>query len=254
LTSDHFYVEKGRITGDRLILEGREHHHLGRVARCRPGDVVWLFDESGMTYRARVEEIGPEKTNLSILERVRAEVRGTEIKLGQSLIKAKGMDLLVREATELGIAALFPVVAARSVVKVGERADKKVERWCAIAREASKQSKSCLVPRVFPPRPLSEFLTDIDAAVKIVLSENHGRPLREVVLAAEGELPADVVLLVGPEGGWTPAEEKKIRGCGYEAVSLGRSILRAETAALSAVAILSHFWKRYYVSQRAESR
>ena len=242
MTSNHFFIEKKRISGNLLILEGREHHHLSRVARCRSGEVIWLFDESGMKYKAKVGWIGPEATNLTVLERVRPEARRTEISLGQALIKAKGMDLLIQKATELGIAALFPIVAARSVVKVGEGGEKKAERWITIAREASKQSKSCLVPRISPPQPLDEFLRKFDAAVKIVLSENQGRPLREIVRLTGNEPPPDALILVGPEGGWTPGEEKRIRGCGYEAVSLGRSILRAETAALSAVAIVSHFW------------
>lgn len=244
MTSDHFYIARSRIDGDRLILEGREHHHLSRVSRCRSGDVIWLFDELGMRYKARVGEVGSEATTLAILERVRTEVRRTGIQLGQALLKAKGMDLLVQKATELGVAAVVPFVAARSVVKIGERGEKKAERWTRIAREASKQSKSCLVPRIFPPQPLEEFLRNFDAPVKIVLSENHGRPLREIVRSAESEPPEVALLLVGPEGGWTATEEKKIIGCGYEPVTLGRSILRAETAAMAAVSILSHFWNQ----------
>jgi 16S rRNA (uracil1498-N3)-methyltransferase len=130
------------------------------------------------------------------------------------------------------------------VVKLEDRSAKKVQRWSQIAREASKQCRSGLVPVILAPHPLEDFLREWEAGRKLFLSEHHGLPLRDVVRPAQDSKiqPSDVLILVGPEGGWTQAEEDKVLRHGYEAVSFGTNILRAETASLAAMAIISHFW------------
>jgi len=223
-----------------MILTGSEHHHLSRVVRSKIGDIVWLFDEEGARYKSRIEEIGVDRTKLVIMEESGRTELSTRIVLGQALLKAKAMDFVVQKATELGLFALAPVIAERSIAKIDDRVEKKVERWMEIARQAAKQSRSGLVPRISRPEPLAAFLRDHEAPQKIFLCEKGGRLLRDLV--QKGEPPPEVVALIGPEGGWTDVEEKTIAACGYEAVSLGKAILRAETAALCALFLLSHFW------------
>ena len=242
MTSNHFFIEKARARDDVFVLEGREHHHLSTVLRARPGDVVVLFDEDGAKYTARIEEISAGSTKLACLDRTPGETRRARIGLAQALLKAKTMDFLVQKAAELGLAEFFPVAAARSVAKLEEKSTRKIERWEQIAREASKQSRLGLGLLIHAPRDLSAFLAGPPAARGLYLSEHHGRYLRDILRETTDGPPASVSVLVGPEGGWTPAEEEAIAGRGFEAVSLGRSVLRAETAALSVAALLSHFW------------
>jgi len=242
LTSNLFFIDKNLTSGRSITLAGPEHHHLSHVVRLKPGELVWLFDRTGARYRARIEEIGKDMTKLSLLEDAGQIEFRSRIILGQALLKAKAMDLVVQKSTELGLFMLAPIVTARSVVKVTDRSERKVERWTKITREASKQSKSGLVPRIHPPQPLNAFFKSHDAAQKIVLKEKGGQPLRDIVLKTLGASPSDVALLVGPEGGWTPEEEKLIAARGYESASLGRIVLRAETAAICALSIVSHFW------------
>jgi len=164
--------------------------------------------------------------------------------LAQALLKAKSMDWLIQKATELGLLAFVPVLSERCVVKLEDGSDKKVERWKRIAREASKQCRSGLVPAVLAPLSLEDFLREQQSGKKIFLSEHRGLPLRDIVRSAQDSKiqPSDVMILVGPEGGWTEVEEDTILRRGYEPVSLGTNILRAETASLTAMAIISHFW------------
>jgi len=225
-----------------MVLAGPEHHHLSRVARSRRGDIVGLFDENGTRYEARIEHIGPDRTELVLLERLEPAERRSRIILGQALLKAKAMDLVVQNAAELGLFAVVPIRASRSVVKSDGDGGKKIERWEKIAREASKQSKWGLVPRIRAPQDLASFVRGRTPGPAFFLSENEGRPLRDVILGMAGRAPADASTLIGPEGGWTPEEEILMIEAGLEPVSLGRAILRAETAAISAAAILSHFW------------
>lgn len=242
MTSNHFFINKDRITGRILTIEGAEHHHLSRAARCRTGDVVWLFDEEGTKYKVKIEAIGRKTTTLILLEKSERADYGTRILLGQALLKAKAMDVVIQKSAELGVFALLPVIASRSIVKVEERNKKKVERWMKIAREASKQSGWTMIPEIHPPQSLDSFLRSINADKKIFLSETGGPYLRDLIRAAGDMRPSDLVVLIGPEGGWTGDEKKAILGSGYEAGSLGKTILRAETAAVCAVSILSHFW------------
>ena len=242
MTANHFFVDRRDVENRRARLTGAEHHHLSRVVRVTLGDDVWLFDDRGMTYRARVEAITPEETRLAILEQQGPRTRPLRITLGQALLKAKGMELVIQKATEFGVYAIAPIEAARSVVRAGHREAKINDRWIKIALAASKQSHSGMLPRIFAPRPLKDFLGDPPGPVTLALNERGGRPLREIVRGSGKEPPVDVRVLVGPEGGWTTGEERLILEAGAITVSLGGNVLRAETAALAAAAILTHFW------------
>jgi len=242
LTADHFFIAQRDIAGARGRVSGAEHHHLSRVARLRPGDEVRLFDESGGRYSARIEKIGPDATDLIILSVEAAESPGTRLTLGQAVLKAKGMETVVQKATELGVFAIAPLLSRRSVVRPGPDGGKQVERWSRIALAAAKQSHAGHLPRIFEPVRLAGFLAGVRRGEKLVLSERGGTPFREILAGPGSVRPAEAVLLVGPEGGWDPREEEEILASGYRAVSLGGTILRAETAALCAAAMAVHFW------------
>jgi len=243
VTSNHFFIPKARAASSVLTLEGREHRHLSRVLRARVGDVVTLFDEEGAKYTARIEEVAAEATTLACLERTPGEeTRRTRIGLAQGLLKAKTMDFVVQKAAELGLADFFPVTAARSVPRLEEKSARKIDRWELIALEAAKQSRLGRTVRIHEPQSLESYLGDPPPEAALFLSERQGRLLRDVLAEAGAVPPATAAVLVGPEGGWTDAEEEAIAARGYRAASLGRSVLRAETAALAAAAIISHFW------------
>lgn len=231
-----------------MILSGDEHHHLSRVARVKPQEKVWLFDGQGMNYLARVEEVSKEKTSLVVLKTMPAETPNVKIVLGQALLKAKMMDFVLQKTTELGISAILPVLTERAIIKIQEKQDKRRERWQRIVREATKQSRRAVFPAILSPLTLAETLKTRNEEKKIVLSESQGTPLKDILLSYERQnevsIPPSVLILVGPEGGWTHQEEETILNHSYEAVSLGEAVLRAETAAISAVAVISHFWNK----------
>jgi 16S rRNA (uracil1498-N3)-methyltransferase len=248
LTSNRFSLKQSDIRSSSVFLDGEEHHHLSRVARIKPGEKVWLFDEHGTNYLARVEEISKKRTRLAILERQVTPVPKVKITLAQALIKSKKMNSIIQKATELGVTTIIPVLTARTVVRIEERAKKKLERWQKIIHAAAKQSKIHFLPSISFPVTLKKLVEERDEAKKLVLSENRGKYLKDILVQGTGlerereELPSSVVILVGPEGGWTSEEEEYILGHGYEAVSLGRQVLRTETASLSSLAMISHFW------------
>lgn len=242
MTADHFFIARRDIDGARGRVSGAEHHHLSRVARLRPGDEVRLFDESGGRYAARIERIGPDATDLVILSAEAPESPRTRLTLGQAVLKAKAMEIVVQKATELGVFAIAPLLSRRSVVRTGPDGGKQVERWSRVALAAAKQSHAGQIPRIFEPVRLAAFLADGRDGEKLFLSERGGTPFREILAGPGSARPSEAVVLIGPEGGWDPGEEEEIRASGYRAVSLGGTILRAETAALSAAAMALHFW------------
>jgi 16S rRNA (uracil1498-N3)-methyltransferase len=224
----------------RAWLEGAEHHHLARVARIKAGEEVWIFDRQGNRYRAEVENVGKDRSRLRLVGRAAAERPAVEITLGQALIKPGNMDLVVQKAAELGVTVLVPLVTARSLHGQAGNGAKKIERWRKIALEAAKQSRRSAATAIEPFTPVEDFADCETDARKLYLSESGGKPLREVLTGPGG--PSAVALLSGPEGGWTAGEEEMLKGAGFEAVSLGKTVLRAETATIAAVGMISHFW------------
>lgn len=245
MTSDHFFVPKKDIDGAGAVIEGGEHRHLSRVVRCRPGDEVWLFDENGSRYRGRIEEVEKERTIIGLVEILPgpAEPR-VRIVLGQALLKQRMMDFVVQKATELGVSEIVPVEAERSVARIDGRWELKEDRWMRIAREAAKQCRRASIPAIGRPVSvggLGERLEEEGG--RFVLSEKGGPALKALLLAKlNGERPASALVAVGPEGGWTPGEEAALAERGFRPASLGERVLRAETAALLAVALVDQLW------------
>lgn len=245
MTSNRFFIKQKSIHYPNIHLNGEEHHHLSKVARVKPKEEVWLFDEHGLSYLARVENIEKDSTRLYILEKKEKEEPRVRITLGQALIKTKKMELILKKSTELGVMAFIPVVTSRSIVKIEGKIERKIERWRKIAQEASKQCGRSILPEVMPPQFLEKFLNR-DSVIKLFLIKRGGKPIKDILLAQQNQdsksFVSSAIVLTGPEGGWTDEEEEDILKSGYQAVSLGRYTLRAETAAISSLAIISHFW------------
>jgi 16S rRNA (uracil1498-N3)-methyltransferase len=241
LTSSQFYVPRIDDGASRISLEGEEHHHLARSARVRKGETVRLFDGQGRRVLARVESVGRERTVLAVVERESPEASGPGLVLAQALVPAKKMELILEKASEIGISEFVPLETERSLKSSEERSGRKTERWSRIAREATKQCKGTAVPVIRPPLRLKDWLNSSGDGRRIFLSERGGKPLRDI-LADPGikERRDAIVVAIGPTGGWTAVEEQDFRRAGFEAASLGRRILKSETAALAAVAVAAH--------------
>ena len=158
------------------------------------------------------------------------------------------MEFLLQKTTELGADRFLPVIAERSIVKVEGKIEKKIERWTRIVREAAKQSGNVKVPAILLPKPLSEVLEEGEDDLNIFLNERGGKYMRDILMGDHHiteqaqRIPKSIKVLIGPEGGWTEQEEHDILDHGYTAVSLGPQTLRAETAAISCLALINHFW------------
>ncbi|HDJ23920.1 MAG TPA: 16S rRNA (uracil(1498)-N(3))-methyltransferase [Candidatus Aminicenantes bacterium] len=250
MTANRFFINSQEINRPYSYLKGSEHHHLYHVLRKRPGEKIFLFDEKSTTYEATITKVEKDKTTLFILNSQPPSPQKVIIKLGIGLLKSKSMDLVVQKATEWGISQIFPLFTQRSVAKINQQKEAKLLRWQQIAIEAAKQSGQVHLPQIEKPCPLSEFLKIDHPPNKCFLSETGGELLYSVLkkeMIKDKKCPEDekegkvFLMLIGPEGGWTEEEQNYMMKYGFKKVSLGPYILRAETAAISTMAIVGHF-------------
>lgn len=221
-------------------LEGAQAAHLGRVLRAQPGmeaDVV----AGGRLFHARVSAVEVEAVHFELCEEADAD-RALPVTLLMSVFKFDRMEWALEKATELGVAAIAPVLAQRTEKHLAQSAQKRAERWRRIVHEAAQQSRRVDVPRIEEPAKLTEGIKAQSGNVRIVLAEQErATTLRAAVMealaAAGNELP-QFEIAIGPEGGWSPAEAKLFEENGWRAVTLGPRILRAETAAIAALAVV----------------
>jgi 16S rRNA (uracil1498-N3)-methyltransferase len=231
------YVTPDRLRQGPLGLGGQDFHYLGRVLRVAAGDELVLFDGLGHEAPARVTSVG-EAIDLDVGEPTLAPVV-PPIELVLALLKGEKMDLVVQKATELGVARILPVAAARSVVRLDDdRAETRLQRWKKIAREAARLCGRADVPEIAAPSELAPALSALPHdAWKVIFHEDASAPLRSLLPV---EHPEAAVAAVGPEGGFTEQEIAIAVHAGFAVAGLGPRVLRGETAALTAVTLLSH--------------
>jgi|SRR5215469_5349902 len=226
-----FFVEK--FENKQAWLEGETARHLGRVLRAQPGQLYELSDGTDV-WLGRVDKVSRDSVQFSLLEQVASQMPPIETVLLLSVVKFDSFEWALEKATELGVHSIVPLAAARSEKTLLAAAPKRAERWKKILLEASQQSRRVHVPALHAlAKPEAEFRVHSEG-LHIFLSEApDAKPLRQIV---PGEQSGKVVLAIGPEGGWTDGELAAARAAGYQHASLGKLILRTETAVTAALA------------------
>jgi 16S rRNA (uracil1498-N3)-methyltransferase len=229
-----------------VVLAADEARHLRDVLRLERGAEVFVFDGVGREYRCAVEECGRGAVRLSVLEEVAAanEESPLGLELAVALLKGEKFELVVQKATELGVTGIVPVVTKQADVRLRDERDgeRRVARWQRIALEAAKQSGRARVPFVAAPLPFASLIAAEDGgeARRFMFSERGGRSLSETI--DKRNASTKMIALVGPEGGWTEDEVTRARDAGWDIITLGGRILRAETAAIAITALLQHLF------------
>lgn len=237
------HVADVALAAGPLALPADAARHA-QVLRLQPGDEVLLFDGRGGQWRARVEAMGRRDVRVAVLAHETVE-RELDLAVTLALVMPAGerMDVVVEKATELGAAAIQPLTASRSVLRLsGERADKRRVHWQAIAAAACEQCGRNRVPPVAAPAALHDWLGALPAAGPTQarwLLAWRGSAGWSTACAAAGAGTTSLILLSGPEGGFTEAEEDAARSRGFVPVGLGARVLRADTAPMAAMAALA---------------
>ncbi len=230
------YVDAPLAEGDELVLPPGPARHV-QVLRLQPGELLTCFNGAGGEWSATVLRMGRSEVAVRVgaHEAVDRELP-IRVTLAVGMPANERMDFLIEKATELGVHAVQPLVCERSVLRLsGERAQKKVEHWKGVAIAASEQSGRTRVPRIEPVMALSSWLAaEHGDARRMLLSF-----LRSAASLTEASSASDVIFLSGPEGGLSPVEEGLALGAGFAPVTLGPRVLRADTAPLAALSLLS---------------
>jgi 16S rRNA (uracil1498-N3)-methyltransferase len=218
-------------------MEGDAAHHVGRVLRAQVGQLYELSD--GQTvWLGRISSISRDRVEFALVEEVPAYRPAVDVTLLLAVVKFDAFEWAIEKATELGASTIVPLAAERSERALTAAAAKRAERWKKILADASQQSRRVNVPSLETVTRPEPCFAQHKAGLRLVLSERQdARPLREVL---EGQKPSKAVMAIGPEGGWTDKELESADQSGFKQVSLGKLILRTETAAIAALASLNY--------------
>ena len=231
-----FFVEQ--FAGESAVIEGETAHHLGRVLRAQAGQLYELSDGIAV-WLGRIESVARDRIQFALLEEIPAHAPAVDIILLLSIVKFDSFEWAIEKATELGVGMIVPVAASRSEKVLLAASGKRVERWEKILVEASQQSRRVRVPAISSPLRLREAFNEAyPLGAKVILSERSNAPaLREVLSSVT---VSEATLAIGPEGGWTDEELTLAAAAGFREASLGKLILRTETAVVAALACLNY--------------
>jgi 16S rRNA (uracil1498-N3)-methyltransferase len=225
------------VCGERVRLQGNAASHITRVQRLRVGAALVVFDGNGGEYQGSIDKAHGGEVLVAVGARADTERESPlAVTLAQGISRGERMDLVVQKATELGVSRLVPLLTERSVVRLtAQQSDRKVNHWRAIVVAACEQCGRNRLPSVAAPLPLAEFLKGSAAAAgtRLLLSPSGTATLEDLPQPGAG-----ITVLVGPEGGLTDEEEKSAGAAGFATLRLGPRVLRTETAAIAALALL----------------
>lgn len=231
------YVPISHIIDNRISITDEKAHYLISVLRCRKGDDLIVFDGKGNCLKTRILKADRREVITEVIEKFPCDTEShINITLVQGLLKGEKMDLVIQKTTELGVKEIIPVVTERSQM----RETRKVTRWRKIAEEASRQSGRSIIPVIHDPIKFFDILNLLRPSNKVnglLFYEEGGMKLSEAVSSFVPRL-SSLFIFVGPEGGFTKEEVFLAKEKGLFVTSLGERILRAETAAISAVALV----------------
>ncbi|HUT71092.1 MAG TPA: 16S rRNA (uracil(1498)-N(3))-methyltransferase [Desulfatiglandales bacterium] len=230
---------------DRLTITGREARYINKVSRLKKGQEVIIMDGKGQSFECTIEKVSYQAVTVRIKGRMPPQPPSPiAITLCQALIKSQAMDYAIQKATELGVGAIRLFFSERTVLKIEPaRTTAKMNRWKEIMKSACRQCNRADLPSLEPPVPFEEMVESApkNEMLKILLWENEEKVGLKEILNRTSPRPR-IWAVVGPEGGFTPDEIDAARESGFQTLSLGNRILRAETAALSLLSIIQYEW------------
>lgn len=231
----HFFVSEEQINGENAYIEGSDVNHIVNVLRMKPGEELLISVKGDWDYLCKIVDIETDRVNLKVLESMEQRELPVNITLLQGIPKSDKLEMIIQKAVELGVSEIIPVKTKRVVVKIDEKkANTKVNRWNAIAESAAKQSKRSIIPKVSEPMSIDNALEIVkDFGVKLIPYENADGIDKTRKILDSMDKTKDIAVFIGPEGGFEVSEVEMIKNSGFEVITLGKRILRTETAGLA---------------------
>jgi 16S rRNA (uracil1498-N3)-methyltransferase len=239
-----FFVTSEGFSENTVTLKGSDVNHIRAVLRMKPGDWIEVIDHQGLQYEVVLVEVERDHVRGEILSKIEMETESPmNIRMGQALIKGNAFDLLVRKATELGVHSIGALRTQRCVARLAKESEAyRTQRWQRIADEASKQCGRSRIPQVSPSvLSLEEFCQQsVDCDLKLVFWEGEQKTRLQDI--ASPDSVTSIAFLAGPEGGWAAEEIDFLIQHGFQTVSLGPRLLKADSVSLVILSLLQHRW------------
>jgi 16S rRNA (uracil1498-N3)-methyltransferase len=237
-----FFIPKENFTAQSALVSGDEAHHLRKVLRLEVDEQIQVFDGEGQEWLATIKGFSGQTVSLQLEEQITTIVESPlEITLVQGLIKGDRFDWAIQKSVELGVSHIQPLVSRYSDIQLAKgQGEKRLERWERIALEASKQSGRRKLTTILSPLEWSKFISQKLSCPTIFFAERGGASLSQIIAEIKNNSPKSINLVVGSEGGWSSEELEQAKNVGYHLTTLGRRILRAETAGITAVGLIQH--------------
>jgi len=223
-----------------VVIEGEDYHHLINVRRAQIGDAIQVVDSDGMRYKVTIAHIEPQKIIATITDAIQYPDIALDVTLCVAVLKGKKFDLVIQKAVEIGVRRIIPVITERTIPDISEKEEKKLARWQKIASEASKQCLRKDVPQVSPVMKYNDVLQLLQGIGILAHADPEAQNLRQFLKSHSQH--NDVMLLTGPEGGFSKKEVEIAREFGWNVLYNGATQLRAETAAIVLPAIIIYEW------------
>ncbi len=229
-----FYASPENFNDHQIFLDLEQSRHLSSVLRLTEGDKIHVFDGLGNEFSCEIEKIEKKKTSLKIIEKVSpvSPESGLDLTLAVAILKGEKFDLVIQKAVELGVTRLLPIITKRCDVRIKD-STKKLERWGKIIIESSKQCGRAKLMQISELVDFDEFIKTATGA-KILFAERNGENFSEI------KPDKKITAVIGSEGGWQDSEIDSARKNGFQIITLGGRILRAETAAISIASLVQH--------------
>jgi len=233
-----FYCPELGVAGDELVLPTEAHRHAVQVLRLKAGAIVRLFDGQGLEYEASLHTVSKRESSAILSTSVMNKVESPlSLTLIQGISRGERMDYTIQKAVELGVSRIVPVITARCNVQLsGQRADKKIAHWKGIIVSACEQSGRQYLPLLAEIMTFDDMLVAFNSGSRLILEPTATQGFKSLQVQTEASL------LIGPEGGFTATEVMAAASAGFEAIQFGPRILRTETAAVSALAVMQTLW------------
>lgn len=231
-----YFVEK--CDNNNFFLSNEDTYHVIKVMRMSLNEQVEIiFDDK--VYLGEISELEPV-VKVKMLEKIDEDNElSFKVSIAQSLVKEQKMDYILQKATELGVYEIIPYAASRSIIKIDNKQDKKIERWQKIVKEASEQSKRVIVPKVTSVMTLSNLVNLSEYDIKFLCTVNEtSQNIKKLLSKLTGSVR--MLFVIGPEGGFTNEEEQKFIENGFVSLSLGKSVLRTETASAFIMSVIRY--------------
>ena len=231
----HFFVEEEQVNGENAYIKGSDVNHIVNVLRMKPEEELLISVKGDWDYLCKIVDIETDRVNLKVLESMEQRELPVNITLLQGIPKSDKLEMIIQKAVELGVSEIIPVKTKRVVVKIDEKkVDTKVNRWNAIAESAAKQSKRSIIPKVYEPMSIDNALEIVkDFGVKLIPYENADGIDKTRKILDNMDKTKNIAVFIGPEGGFEESEVERIKNSGFEVITLGKRILRTETAGLA---------------------